>query len=62
MWTDAYCYIHNCYKPNELTPAYTMYSPAADFAFTNSVSGKVWPNAAVTAGAFWNYRDGFVDS
>lgn len=45
MWTDNYCYIRECYIPTSYPVAYTMYSEEADYAFSNSIAGKIWPPA-----------------
>jgi hypothetical protein len=60
-WTDRYCYIFECLPTwhSPFTHAYNvssyMYPPSQDAVFAQSVSGKIWPRAAVAAGSYWHF-------
>merc|ERR1712048_888486 len=53
FWTDAYCYVHDCVRPN--TEGSDLFSPYFDDEFARSVSGLLWPPTNVAAGSFWHY-------
>ena len=62
-WTDRYCYIFECLPTwhDKFTNAYNvssyMYPPEMDAVFAASVSGKIWPRAAVAAGSYWHFTN-----
>eukprot|EP00927_Polykrikos_kofoidii_P035684 TRINITY_DN30231_c0_g1_i1.p1 TRINITY_DN30231_c0_g1~~TRINITY_DN30231_c0_g1_i1.p1 ORF type:complete len:1241 (+),score=134.50 TRINITY_DN30231_c0_g1_i1:137-3859(+) len=66
MWTDNYCHVYQCgaanaelgRKAGTLPTAAIMFRRQYDSSFALSFAGMVWPRAAMTAGALWNYEDG----
>jgi len=58
MWSDAYCYIGECYRDSK-PEAYMLYGPDMDETFGKSVTGLIWPDGYVAAGSFWNFDDKF---
>eukprot|EP00039_Didymoeca_costata_P022908 m.347559 g.347559 ORF g.347559 m.347559 type:complete len:345 (+) comp33282_c0_seq1:2-1036(+) len=60
MWTDDYCYIHQCGSSTGATPtAASFYGPDADTLFAKSIAGVLFPRTFVGAGSFWNYNSSF---
>jgi hexosaminidase len=62
-WTDKYCYIFECLPTWHDPPSGGgnnisgwMYPPTMDDVFSESLSGKVWPRAAASAGSYWNFN------
>ena len=39
-----------------------MYPPSQDAVFARSVSGKIWPRAAVAAGSYWHFTNASFDT
>jgi hexosaminidase len=63
MWTDDYCYTHQCGASAGNTPvAARFYGPDADSKFSQSISGVLFPRASVGAGSFWNYQPGLIST
>ena len=60
MWTDDYCYSHQCGASAGPTPvAAALYGPDADARFARSITGVLFPRASVGAGSFWHYDASF---
>ena len=57
MWTDAYCATTECGAWKGVTPeaGWMAASPAHDIPFHDSLLAAMFPAAAVSAGAFYNY-------
>lgn len=55
--SDNYCYIEECgaFGTTNKPVGYQLFGPGEDKAFATSVSGLMWPKAAIAAGAFFNY-------
>lgn len=57
MWTDLYCYINDCVRPNGPKGAgHELFNRSVDEAFGRSVGGMIWPRGHLAAGSFWNFR------
>jgi len=56
-WMDNYCYINYCTHPDKAVPKCSrLFGPGSDERFHRSVSGVIFPRAAVGGGSFWNFR------
>lgn len=67
-WTDRYCYIFECLPTWHDLPSGGgknisgwMYPPTMDDVFAESLSGKIWPRAAASAGSYWNFPQPSID-
>ena len=59
MWSDSYCWTHQCGSSTGPTPvAAQMYGPHMDREFAASIAGVMFPRTAVGAGSFWNFQPG----
>ena len=58
MWTDSYCYINDCVRPNEKQkpPARGLWNRSRDDQFGESIGGMLWPRGHLAAGAFWHFQ------
>lgn len=57
MWTDAYCYINDCVRPNsQKGSGHELFNRSNDELFGRSVGGMIWPRGHLAAGSFWNFR------
>jgi len=57
MWTDAYCYINDCVRPNsQKGSGADLFNRTNDEQFGLSVGGMIWPRGHLAAGSFWNFR------
>lgn len=57
MWTDAYCYINDCVRPNgPKGSGHELFNRSNDEFFALSVGGMIWPRGHLAAGSFWNFR------
>lgn len=56
FWTDPYCYVHDCVKPNaKPSSSAALFGPDRDLEFSRSASGLLWPTTNLAAGSFWHY-------
>ena len=59
MWTDTYCYQEQCGAFGEGHPlpvGHSLFDPAKDAEFGESLGGMIWPRGYVGAAAFWAYN------